>query len=486
VADNEDTIIFKLDSQVIIYTVNIFRDTLQLPVETPDNPFITPITIKTIESFMQTIGYQGIVDKYPSIPQRLDEYYHSIKDDIPLVNVYSTGNVLFRGMRIPAAFLTNEIRATDDYKEYETVFVGVDVPMNQPQPIVSTQGTHRTTPRAHRTPTITVASPQGRKRNQTDLQQKLYSKMKRSLQDQANDPTLWEVLKRNITPRVLGTLRRICKSQGNMIRDMERKCVTNDEFWKVQGKVDQVLHKTVPQIVEKATNDLIESNLKRVVADTVIQERDAFQAEVPTLISKEFDTHAPMIIEELFKQYVQHNVIQVHPTTTTSTDTTSSADLQQQLYSKMKRSLQDQANDPALWEALKRNFEKSSTSNTSCRDDDFHSQHPDDDQDDDAPTEGEKRVKRHKVSKSSKSARGSSSKRSAKESITYVTKQQQHQQQEWDAWEEEIVIDEYEVIPEDKTPELIIKLQNVDKRVPTMFDRARMEVTLNDMFNNQF
>ncbi|GKE17986.1 hypothetical protein Tco_1425563 [Tanacetum coccineum] len=105
--------------------------------------------------------------KYPFIPQRLDEIYHSIKDDIPLVSVYSTENVLFRGMRIPDAFLTNAIRATDDYKEYETVFVGVEVPINQPQPVVSTQGTHRNTHRAHRTPTLIAASPQVKKRKQS-------------------------------------------------------------------------------------------------------------------------------------------------------------------------------------------------------------------------------------------------------------------------------------------------------------------------------
>ncbi|GKC37422.1 hypothetical protein Tco_1049806, partial [Tanacetum coccineum] len=52
------------------------------------------------------------------------------------------------------------------------------------------------------------------------------------------------------------------------------------------------------------TNDLIKANLKRVVADTVIQERDAFQSKVPALISKEFDAQTPKIIEELFKNYV--------------------------------------------------------------------------------------------------------------------------------------------------------------------------------------
>nr|GEW94134.1 hypothetical protein [Tanacetum cinerariifolium] len=68
---------------------------------------------------------------------------------------------------------------------------------------------------------------------------------------------------------------------------------------------------------------------------------------------------------------------------------------------KKKSDLQDQANDPTLWDVLKRKFKKSSTSNTFYKDDDFHSQHHDDHQDDDAPPEGEKRVKRYKTSKSS-------------------------------------------------------------------------------------
>ncbi|GKC99378.1 hypothetical protein Tco_1169653 [Tanacetum coccineum] len=103
-----------------------------------------------------------------------------------------------------------------------------------------------------------------------------------------------------------------------------------------------------------------------------------------------------------------------------------------------------------MWDVLKHKFEKSSTSNTSCKDDDFHSQRHDGHQEDDVPPKGEKRVKRYKTSNSSKSARGSSSKRSAKYSTSYVSKKQQ----EWDACEEETV-DQDEVIPEDETPELI-------------------------------
>nr|GEZ97799.1 hypothetical protein [Tanacetum cinerariifolium] len=126
-------------------------------------------------------------------------------------------------------------------------------------------------------------------------------------------------------------LLKMCRRQGYMIRDIERKCVTTGEFWKFYRKVDQVLHEILM----------------------------------------------------------------------------------------MKSNLQDQANDPALWDVLKRKFEKFSTSNTSCRDDDFQSQHHND-----------------------------------------------HQ--------------EYDASPE------ITEFQNVVKRIPTIFDHARMEVTRNDMLSYQF
>ncbi|GJT87189.1 hypothetical protein Tco_1068906 [Tanacetum coccineum] len=44
-------------------------------------------------------------------------------------------------MLILGEFLTNDIRATPEYKEYEKEFVMVDVPTIQPKPVKSTQGT---------------------------------------------------------------------------------------------------------------------------------------------------------------------------------------------------------------------------------------------------------------------------------------------------------------------------------------------------------
>nr|GEW86048.1 hypothetical protein [Tanacetum cinerariifolium] len=52
-------------------------------LETPENPL--PVNIETIEVFMNRVGYQGVVDKkFLDIHQRIEEDYHTIKDDIPL------------------------------------------------------------------------------------------------------------------------------------------------------------------------------------------------------------------------------------------------------------------------------------------------------------------------------------------------------------------------------------------------------------------
>nr|GEU95050.1 hypothetical protein [Tanacetum cinerariifolium] len=206
----------------------MFRATLKLPVKILETSFVAPANIQSIKSFMNKVGYQGVVDKvsafytknlaqpwqtmfkvfnrclttrtsghdqikinilqlfhvvvnqkngdyaallwwdfmtnkFPNIPKRIDEDYHSIKDDVLLVSVYTTGIILVQGMLIPDAFLTEEIRQNDDFKEYEKEFMMVDVPMEQLQPVVSTHGMNKGTPRALRSPTVS-ASPQERKK----------------------------------------------------------------------------------------------------------------------------------------------------------------------------------------------------------------------------------------------------------------------------------------------------------------------------------
>ncbi|GJR12020.1 hypothetical protein Tco_0794672 [Tanacetum coccineum] len=259
-------------------------------------------------------------------------------------------------------------------------------------------------------------------------------------------------------PHIPGSLHKICRRQGFMTKKMEKQYVTNREFQGIKERVDDVLHDIVPKIASNATNDLIEDNLPRIIADAVKKEQEASQAIVLALISKEFADHVPKIIEELFKIHMKNNVINVHPIT-------------------------NQVADLELWDVLKRKFEKSSASTSSCRDDAFHKRGHDEHQGDDAPPEGEKRAKRQKTSKGSKSASGSSSKQPVQGSKTSAS---ERQQQEGDAWVEDTVIDENEVIPKDETLELIEEFQNIDKRATTIYDHERMEATLRGMMSNQF
>ncbi|GJS82679.1 hypothetical protein Tco_0749220 [Tanacetum coccineum] len=331
-------------------------------------------------------------------------------------------------MMILNEFLTEEIYATDDFKEYETVFVGVDWEEEEANCEKDDDDSEdRLEPGSHKENPEHVDHDDDDEENVDEKKDaKMGSLETRTEEMQTPIPT---------TPR---SPRTILSSDKNITQELtdtvSLPTVTTSKNphskRRISSKyshlpVDQVLHTIVPQLSERATDDLIENNLKPSIAATISEDHDAFRSEVPDLISQEFKAQAPKIIEELFKNYVQSNVIQVHLTKTTSTKTTSSVDLQQQL------------------------------------DNDIHSQRHDDHQEDDAPPEGEKRVKRHKASRI-------------------------RQQQESDAWVEEIVTDEDEVISENETLELITELQNVDKHVPTIFDRARIEATLNDMLSNQF
>ncbi|GKB26671.1 hypothetical protein Tco_0866072 [Tanacetum coccineum] len=416
-------------------------------VETPENPFVALANIDTIEAFMNRVGYQGVVDKvsafftknlaqpwqtmfkvfnrclttrysghdqtkinilqlfhvvinrthvdyaallwwdfmnnmfqkkediqyprftkliiaylmkkFPNIPKRIGEDYHLIKDDVPFVSAYTTGNVSVQGMLIPDAFLTTEIRETDDFKEYETV-----------------------------SPTVYAGPLETKKRKQT--------------------------ARESSSPR--NSLKVIIKQKQIVEKD-------DDDF---EDKIEPGSHKDNPEFTD---ND--DDNAEKKHSD------DMGSLEIR---NEETQTTIPIPLSALRKMCRRQGY----------------------MIQDMERNQPETMYDIALLEALRRMFEKSSPSNTSCREDAFHSQH-DEHQDDDAPPELERRVKRSKGSQRSKSARGSLSKHSIKDSTKYVSKQQS-QHQEWDAWEKENVIDEDEVIPEDETPELIAENPNEPPR----------------------
>ncbi|GKC88642.1 hypothetical protein Tco_1149291 [Tanacetum coccineum] len=409
-----------------------------------------------------------LMKKFPNIPKRIREDYHSIKDDVPLVSVYTIGNVSVRGMLIPNAFLTAEIRETDDFKEYETVFMKVAVPMNQPQPVVSTQGTNRNTPKAHRSPTVSTNPLETKKRKQTAGEssslRRIIKKKKQpapSIPPPGDDRERDAIAEATLLSLALHKTALIAEAQDNVAKVQENldeeeidkmaEGNTNEESYAsvfvdsmlnyegvdvndTGSKIEPGSHKENPKrvsdddetekekevkqdekekeneeagkehnIIEKEVEN--ETNVEAGKTDELVKEKDVANVSDKT-ISKDltdtvspttattsktsftakhkkisftlttrnllgsiagmgkrrgqiqFAAHGPKMIEDLFRQHMQHITLNLYPKTRFSSTTNSSADLQQQLYKNMKAKSQDQATDPEIWEILKAKFEK--------------------------------------------------------------------------------------------------------------------------------
>ncbi|GKA01599.1 hypothetical protein Tco_0674264 [Tanacetum coccineum] len=516
VPNTKDTIRFKMDTQEITYIVDMFRATLKLPVETPDKPFVAPVTIKIIESFMYKVGYQGVVDKVSAFymnnlaqpwetmfkvfnrclttrTSRDDQTKINIlqlfhADDIPLVSVYTTENVLVRGMLIPDEFLTEEICATDDFKEYETVFMNVVVPMNQSQPGKKRKQIDRESSSLRKSQKITIkkkkqsttlipppSDDQERdevaeatilsltlhktalaaeaQENIAKVQKKLdeeeienmvegnkdeesyASKFADSMinDDVADSGTRLEPVSHKEHPGIINDDDDQIEKEKNdeeiekekkyeaikkekkhdddekidevvMEKDYDDDVEKVDEGVKEKSNVDvatgsmefkkEKMQTPIPSptkslrkvsssdkiVSEKLTaiiREVLDHCNKVVLEQTFAKTKEMINKEMPHLVNfvvnknrevdlinaqemifKEFSTHAPKMIEELFQKYMQHTTLNLYPTTSSSTAGKSMADLQQQLYLNMKSKPQDQAADPDLWEILKAKFEK--------------------------------------------------------------------------------------------------------------------------------
>ncbi|GJR88966.1 hypothetical protein Tco_0212977 [Tanacetum coccineum] len=225
------------------------------------------------------VDYIALRMKFPSIPQRIEEDYHFIKDDIPLVSVYTTGNVTVRGMLISDEFFTDDIRATKEYKEYIKVFVGaihknVDnvlhdiipkiasnatndiIEDNLPKVLVEAVMKERDTFQRNFSSTNTPSS--------ADLQHQLYLKMKRSLQDQADDQELWEVLKQKSEKAKDIKKLKICKRlSSKQLAQRSKTYVSKQQqqqewdTWVEEpvSDVDEVIHDDdSPELIEEFKN----------------------------------------------------------------------------------------------------------------------------------------------------------------------------------------------------------------------------------------
>ncbi|GJR79132.1 hypothetical protein Tco_0149917 [Tanacetum coccineum] len=358
-----------------------------------------------------------LMKKFPSIPPRIEEDYHSIKDDILLVSVYTIGNVTVRGMLIPDEFLTEEIRATDDFKEYETAFMNVeeiekmvegeeneesyasefadsmlnedvddseiekekkDDEIEKEKKVDDFEKTDEVVKEKDNDEVATGSMEFRNEKIQTPIPTPTRSPRK----DLSFDKTISEELTATVSPttatiskyssipkrkkrsisykmKILPrSIAGMCRRRGQIRLHIKNKFI-NHEFF--MAKIREVLdhcNKVVPETTFAKTNEMIKEEMPRLVNLVVNKDREVDPINVPEFISKEFATHGPKMIEELFRKHMQNTTLNLYPTTSSSTTEKSIADLQQQLYLNMKTKPQDQATDPELWEILKAKFEK--------------------------------------------------------------------------------------------------------------------------------
>ncbi|GKB17438.1 hypothetical protein Tco_0851361 [Tanacetum coccineum] len=105
-------------------------------------------------------------------------------------------------------------------------------------------------------------------------------------------------------------------------------------------------NKVVPDITFAKTKEMIVQEIPRLVNLAVTKDREVDPINAKDMIAKEFATHGPKMIEELFQKHMQHTTLNLYPTTSTSTVGKSSDDLQHQLYLNMKSKPQDHVADP--------------------------------------------------------------------------------------------------------------------------------------------
>ncbi|GKE04272.1 hypothetical protein Tco_1396290 [Tanacetum coccineum] len=77
-------------------------------------------------------------------------------------------------------------------------------------------------------------------------------------------------------------------------------------------EISDTLNNLIPKLIVAKTNELLKKEVPRMINDAIKKDREIATSNVPEMISREFVTHAPRIIEELFKSYAEHCSQSIH------------------------------------------------------------------------------------------------------------------------------------------------------------------------------
>ncbi|GJS46359.1 hypothetical protein Tco_0596480 [Tanacetum coccineum] len=101
------------------------------------------------------------------------------------------------------------------------------------------------------------------------------------------------------TQKVLpGSIAKLSRCQGQLMKQFMDTFITKEYFDDKIKEMSHTLNHLVPQLTVDKTNELMKKSIPRMVNDEIEKDREIFANVVPELVSKEFATHAPNIIEE--------------------------------------------------------------------------------------------------------------------------------------------------------------------------------------------
>nr|GEX82809.1 hypothetical protein [Tanacetum cinerariifolium] len=495
--------LFKLDTQEITYKVDMFRATLKLPMETPDNPFVAPVTIEIVKSFMNKVGYQGLVDKFSAFYTKnlaqpwqtmfkvfnhylktrtsghaqtkinilqlfhfminrtnvdyatllwwdlmndvlqkkeaiqIDEDYHFIKDDIPLkitikkkkqitTPILPSGDDQERDEVAEATILSLTLHKTALAAEARENIAKVQEKLYEEEIKKMVEGEKdeesyasvladslinndvddfytKIKPGSHKEnlENVTDDDEEIKKQNQDEEfeKEKKYNKIEKenNIDDvektdkivkekdidvatgimefrkekmqtpillptrpprkvssfdktvtkeltnivsptaatTSKDSSTSKYKKRTIsykTKNLPGRIIGMCRHRGQIRSRIKNKFITHDFF---MGKIQEILdhcNKVAPELMFAKTNEIINKEMPRLVNLSINKDREVDPINTQEMISKEFSSHAPKMIEELFRKHMQNTTLILYPTTSSSNAGKSTVNLQQWLY----------------------------------------------------------------------------------------------------------------------------------------------------------
>nr|GEX77207.1 hypothetical protein [Tanacetum cinerariifolium] len=202
--------------------------------ETPDNPFVAPANIQTIEAFMNRVGYQGVVDK---VVER--DHYDDDSED-----------------RLEPMSHKDNLENVDDDEHFE----------------------------------------KEKKDEEVEKEKEDVKIEKEKIVDENVEKTD-EVVKEKV---VIDDIREVLDTYNQVGSEL------------TFSKTNEII-KEMPRLIKLATD----------------KDREATPVNISDMVSKEFATHGPKIIEELFQKHMKNTTLNLYPTTSSSTARKLSADLQE-------------------------------------------------------------------------------------------------------------------------------------------------------------